>query len=102
MTGHIIAEHDDDIGTKRVGTFDDGLDMLARHPGIAGVQIGNGRELQLEARGPLWRPDVVARHVEPQQRLETDTIGRRRGTEGAETGEEAKELTACDHAGRKW
>ena len=28
MTGHIVAEHDDDIRLERVGAFDDRLDMI--------------------------------------------------------------------------
>ena len=102
MASHVVAEHDDDIRIKSVGALDDRLDMIRRHPGIAGVNIGDGGDLQLKTRRPLRRRQVIARHVEPQQRLDAETIGRRRGAEGAETGQEAKEFAACDHQDRKW
>ena len=37
----VIAEHDDDVGIERIGALDDRLDALQRHPGIAGVQVGD-------------------------------------------------------------
>ena len=94
MTRHIVAEHDDDIGIKRVGVFHDPLDMHRRHPGIARVKIRDDRNLELETRRPLRRHNVVTGHAEPHQRLDAETIGHRRGAECTKAGDEAKEVTA--------
>ena len=102
MPGHVVAEHDDDIGMKRVGAFDDRLNVPKRHPGIAGMKVGDDGDLELEARRPLrWR-NVVTGNVKPQQRLDAEAIGRGRGAEGTEAGEEAKEFTACNHGSERW
>jgi hypothetical protein len=47
MPGHVIAQHDDDIGIERIGALDDRLDVLQRHPGIAGVKVGDDGYLEL-------------------------------------------------------
>ena len=85
MPGDIIAEQNDDIGLQRIGAFDDTLDALQRHPGIAGVQIGNGGDLQSEPGGPLRGRKIVARDLQPQQRL-AKTIGRAGNADRAEAG----------------
>ena len=48
MTGHIVAEHDDDVGLERIGAFDDRLDMIERHPGIAGMEVGDRGDPEFE------------------------------------------------------
>ena len=55
MAGHVVAEHDDDIGVKRVGALDDRLDVIQRHPRIAGVYIGDDGDLELKIGRPLPR-----------------------------------------------
>ena len=55
MTGHIVAEHDDDIRLERIGAFDDRLDMIERHPGIAGMEVGDRGDPELEPCRPLRR-----------------------------------------------
>ena len=85
MPGDIIAEQNDDIGLQRIGAFDDTLDALQRHPGIAGVQIGNRSDLQFETGGPLRRREIIARDLQPQQRL-AKTIGRAGNADRAEAG----------------
>ena len=92
MPGDVIAEHDDDVRIERIGAFDDRLDTLQRHPGIAGVKVGDDGNSELEIGGPLRRLDVVPRHAKPQYRLAESVCGGR-GTEGAEPSNESKELT---------
>jgi len=55
MSGHIVAEHDDDIRLERIGAFDDRLDMIERHPGIAGMEVGDRGDPELEPCRPLRR-----------------------------------------------
>jgi len=93
MSGHIIAEHHDDVGPKRVGAFDDRLDVLERHPGIAGMNVGEDRDVELEARGPLRRVERVTRDAKPQHRL-AEAIGGRRHAESAKPGQKLKEAAA--------
>ncbi len=94
MARHVVAEQHDDVGIERVGARHDRGDVVERHPGIAGVKVGDGRDLQFEAGGPAARREVISRHAQPQQRLDAETVGRRRGAERAETGRESQEL--CD------
>ena len=89
MTGNIVAKHDDDVGLQRIGMRDDRLDMRERHPGIAGVHVGDGGDLQLEIGGPLRRRDLIARDAEPQHRLDAEAIGRGGEARGAEAGDES-------------
>ena len=76
VTGHIVAEHDDDIGAERIGALHNCLDVIQRHPGIAGMKIGNRGDLELETSGPLRRGNIVARDAKPQHRLDAEPIGR--------------------------
>jgi hypothetical protein len=55
MTGNVIAEHDDDVGLERIGALNDGMNAVQRHPGIAGMKVGNGRDLELQPGGPSRR-----------------------------------------------
>ncbi len=70
MAGDIIAEQHDEVGLQRIGVLDDRLDALQRHPGIAGVNVGDDGDLQLEIRGPLPRRQMIARDARPQLRLD--------------------------------
>ena len=63
---HVVAEHDDDISFERIGSFDDLVNPLQRHPGIAGVKVGDHGDVELEIGGPLRRRKVVARDVKLQ------------------------------------
>src|SRR5260370_11808550 len=94
MPGHVVAQQDDDIRIKRIGVIDNRLDMLQRHPGVAGMQVGNDGDLELEIRGPSRRLEVVARNAKPQQGLDAEPISRRSSAEGAQTRNETKESSA--------
>ena len=76
MPGHVIAQHDDDIRVERIGAIDDRLDVLQRHPGIAGMKIGDDGDLELEIGGPLRRQDIIPRDPKPQHRLNADSVCR--------------------------
>ena len=69
MSGDVIAEHDDDVRIERIGAFDDRLNAFQRHPGIAGVKVGDDGYPELEIGGPLRRLDVIARNAKPQHGL---------------------------------
>src|SRR3981189_2579098 len=94
VTGNIVAEHDDDIGAERIGALHNGLDVIQRHPGIAGMKIGDRGDLELETGGPLRRGNAVARDAKPQHGLDAETIAGGRNTGGAEAGYEAQKLAA--------
>ena len=85
MPGDIVAEQYDDVGAEAVGMRDDLFDPVQRHPGIAGVNICDGGDLELETGGPLRRLQIIARHAKPQQRLDAESVSGGRGAEGAET-----------------
>ena len=76
MPGHVVAEHDDDIRIERIGAFDDRLNAFQRHPGIAGMKVGDDGDLELEIGGPLRRQDVIARDAKPQHRLDAEPVCR--------------------------
>ena len=99
MPGHIVAEHDDDVRAKRIGAFDDRLNVLERHPGIAGVEIGDDGDRELMIGWPLRRRNMIARDPKPQHGL-AEAIGRGREAGGAKSGDEAKKTTACEHGVR--
>ena len=100
MTGDVIAEHDDEIGIQRIGAFDDRLDAIERHPGIASMEVGDGGDPELEIRRPLPRRKIIADGAEPQHRLDAEPIGRRRSTEGAKPADGPEELTSREHGCR--
>jgi hypothetical protein len=93
MTGDVIAEHDDDIGVERIGAFDDLLDAVERHPGIAGVNVGDHGDFKREIGGPLPRRQAVLREPQLQHRL-AKPVGRGGGADGAYSAERTKELTS--------
>jgi hypothetical protein len=91
MASDVVAEHDDDIGIERIGPFDDRLDTIQRHPGIAGMEVRDDGDPELEIGGPLRRLNGVPRDAKPQLGLaEPVCCGRNAGN--AETGEEAKKI----------
>jgi len=76
VAGDVIAEQHDDVGVERIGLRSTNrLDALKRHPGIAGVKVGDGGDLELETGGPSRRPDMVARDAKAQRGLDTKSIG---------------------------
>src|SRR6266436_6605050 len=97
MAGDVVAEQDNHIGLQGIGPFDDGRDVFQRHPGIAGMEIGDGRDRELKIRRPMRWPNMVARDAKPKQRLDAETIGGGREAGGAKPGNETKETTACEH-----
>ena len=62
-------------------------DALQRHPGIAGVKVGDGGDLEFETGGPLRRCNVVARDTKPQRGL-AKSISDGGNAGGAEAGDE--------------
>ena len=89
----VISKHHDDIRPKRVGAFDDRIDVVERHPGIAGMEVGDNGDPELEIRRPARRRDLVARDIEPKDRL-AEAIGRARDAGGTDPGHGAKKLAA--------
>ena len=61
--GDVIPEQDDHVRIERIGAFDDGRNALKRHPGIAGMDVGDGGNLELEISWPLRRLDIVPGHA---------------------------------------
>ena len=96
MPGHVVAEQDDDIRVERIGTLDNRLDTVERHPGVAGMQVGDDGDLEPEIGGPLRRLYIVARDAKPQFGL-AKTIGDGGSSGSTEAGEEAKEMAARNH-----
>ena len=86
VAGDIVAEQHDDVGIERVGALDDRLDVVQRHPGIAGMKVGDGGDLELEIGGPLRRQDIIARDAKPQRGL-GEAIGGGRTAGDAEAGQ---------------
>ena len=68
VPGHVVAEHDDHVRLERVGARDDVLDAIERHPGIAGVQVRDRSDPEMQARGPFRRRNMIARNAKPQHR----------------------------------
>jgi hypothetical protein len=50
--GDVIPKQDDHVRIERIGAFDDGPNTLKRHPGIAGMDVGDGGNSELEIGGP--------------------------------------------------
>jgi hypothetical protein len=94
MTGHIVAEHDDDVRLKRVGAFDDRLDMIERHPRIAGVEVSDRGDPELEPCRPLRRRKVVPRDAKPQDRS-GETVSSGRDAYRAQSTHGLQKMTAC-------
>ena len=57
--GDVVAQQHDDIRVQRIGALDDRLNMRQRHPGIAGMDVGDGGNPKLETGRPLRRLDIV-------------------------------------------
>ena len=93
MAGHVVAEHDDDVGVQCIGSLDDPLDAVERHPGIAGVKIGDDGDLELEIGGPLRRRKVVADDAKLQRGF-GEPVSRGRDAERAQATKEFKEMSA--------
>ena len=53
MCAHIVAEQHREIGFLGVREVDDVADAFFRHPGIAGVNIGDDRNRKLEIVRPV-------------------------------------------------
>ena len=53
--GDVVAEQEHAIGSERVDVRDDAFDARHVHPRLAGVQIGDDRELEVEAGRPARR-----------------------------------------------
>jgi hypothetical protein len=64
------------ISALRIGAIDNRLDVLQRHPGIAGMKIGDDGDLELETGGPLRRQNIIPRDPKPQHRLNADPVCR--------------------------
>jgi len=93
VSGHVVAEHDNDIGVERVGPLDDPLDPLQRHPGIAGVQIRDHGDVELETGGPLRRRKVVAGDAKLKGGL-SEPVRHGRDAERAQPTQNPEEMTA--------
>jgi hypothetical protein len=59
MGADVVAEQDGEIRILGVGDIDDLADPLFRHPGIAGMNVGDDRDLEPE----VFRPSGKARRV---------------------------------------
>ena len=55
MARHVVAKQRNDVGVERVGTLHDVGDVVERHPGIAGVKVGDGRDSEIKPGGPAAR-----------------------------------------------
>ncbi len=73
VRAHIVAEQNRQIRLLGVGEIDDAADALFRHPGIAGVNVGDDRDLEFEVIGPVAK---AGRVLGERQRL-AGLIGRR-------------------------
>src|SRR3984885_2295857 len=51
VTRDVIAKQDGDVSAERVGMFDNRLDMLQRHPGIAGMKSATTAILSFRSAG---------------------------------------------------
>ena len=65
MTDDVIAEQRVISGLSALVRATMPSIRFQRHPGIAGVQIGDDGDLQPEAGRPLQRRQIVARDIEP-------------------------------------
>ncbi len=92
MSGHVVAQHDDDVRIERVGAVDDRLDAFQRHPGVTGVNVGHDSYPEIEAGRPLRRRKLVSCDTQPQHGL-AKSIGRGRDAKRAQPADEPKELS---------
>ena len=53
-------------GFERIGALNDGLNAVERHPGIAGMKVGDCRDLELQPGGPSRRRNVIPRDAKLQ------------------------------------
>ena len=92
MRAHIVAEQHREIGFLGIGEVDDVADALFRHPGIAGVDIGDDRDRELKILGPVGEPRRIFGERERRTGLDTPsrnriaTASRRRRRRRRETG----------------
>ena len=93
MSGDVVAEQHDDVGVQRIGALDDALDAIDRHPGIAGVKVGDGRDPELESLWPSWRREIVARNAKPHYGF-AEPVSSGRDAKRAEPTGKFQEMTA--------
>ena len=79
MAGGIVAQQQNEIGSERVGGFDNTLEMRQAHIGFAHMDIGQGRDAQLEIRRPALRRQFITLHAQKKARLDAEAIGGYRG-----------------------
>jgi hypothetical protein len=60
MRAYIVAEQHREIRFLGVGEINDVAHALFRHPGIAGVNVGDDRDRELEVVGPVGKPRRIA------------------------------------------
>ena len=63
MGADIVAEQHREIRLLGVGEIDDVADALFRHPGIAGVNVGDDRDLELEVFAANWEAGARIRRA---------------------------------------
>ena len=97
-----IAEQHRQVRPLRIGQIDDGADALLRHPGIAGVDVGDDGDLEIEAGGPSRRGQRIGGQRELPARLEGRGVAGEAGgrREGAEAGQET--ATRNQHDRNAW
>jgi hypothetical protein len=88
---HIVPKQCDEVSAQLIGHGHDGTDALGIHPGAAGVDVGERRDLELEALRPALRREVVARQARPPRGLE-GAIGTGEGAERTEAADPSQKL----------
>ena len=90
LPGDVVAEEHRQVAAERIGGLDDPGDAGSTHPRLAGMDVGQRHDAELQPGGPVaLRRDGVARHRQAHG-LDADAVGRRRTScEGhaAEAGE---------------
>src|SRR3954471_21044204 len=71
---HVVAEENDHVGFEVVGCGNDVLDPRQRHVGLAGVQIGDDRDPQPQARRPAGRREGIGLQAQEKARLDREGV----------------------------
>jgi len=71
---HVAAEENDHVGFEVVGCGNDVLDPRQRHVGLAGVQIGDDRDPQPQARRPAGRREGIGLQAQEKARLDREGV----------------------------
>jgi len=96
VSGDVVAEQNDEVGIQRVGALDNAVDAIERHPGIAGVKVGDRGDPELKSPWPSRRREIVAGDAEPHDGF-AEPVGGGGNAERAQRAHGFQKMTTGQH-----